>query len=63
MAVEDHPRYQEWLLASDRRSEAQERFDTAVKNQRPEGEIKAAKQKLDEAQALYDFIADNIGEG
>ena len=60
MAVEDHPKFDAWSKAFDRRNEAERRYNEAKMQRRPEGEIKAAKIDLDKAQAAYDLIADNL---
>ena len=46
MTVEDHPRYPEWRQALDRLNLAEQRFDEAIANERPEDEIKAAEGTL-----------------
>ncbi|RBP04196.1 hypothetical protein DFR50_14069 [Roseiarcus fermentans] len=63
MVVEDHPRYPEWRRAHDDFEDAQRRLDEAQRIRRPEGELLVARQARDQAQALFDLIANNMRDG
>lgn len=60
MAVEDHPRYEEWRAAYDRYVAALERYDHLVAARQPEGERELARHDLNQALAAYHRIADEI---
>jgi hypothetical protein len=61
MAAEQHPQYSTWREALDRLVEAEQRYYTAVMEERPSEEIEAAARDLDGARGRYRAIADRIG--
>ena len=58
MAVQEHPRYEEWSKALDRLKEANDRFRDA--KQRNDPGLEAYELDLDKAQKAYDEIADEL---
>lgn len=60
MAIEDHPKFPAWREAHAKLVEAFEQHKEAIQRREPEHIVKVARGILQEAQANYDAIADEI---
>lgn len=60
MAVEDHPRYDDWSAALDRLQQANELYRVAVKAGRFGQSLETVKAQLHEAQAEYNKISEEL---
>ena len=60
MLVEEHPKYEDWSAAFDRRNDAEWEYRAAVMLKEPEAEVAAKKADYDRAQAAYDSICDTL---
>ena len=63
MAIENHPKFNAWNEAFERRNRAEREYLEARMLGRSQGEIDAAELELDRALAAYKLIADNLDEG